>query len=528
MLLRSAYQEAHRPQLSYSPARNWMNDPNGLIYHAGEYHLFYQYNPSGDGWGDISWGHAVSADLVHWSELPVALHVEKDALGNITQYIFSGSAVIDSSNSSALGLSGQAPMVAIYTSVYPAAMTLANGRRVRQGQQSQSLAYSLDCGRSWTPYASNPVLEGPPAAYQDAYREFRDPKVFWYAPESKWVMVVVLAQQHKALLYASRDLLGWEFMSEFGPAGATGGVWECPDLFTLPVDGHPANTQWVLVISLNPGGPAGGSGTQYFIGQFDGTTFETAAGDQGQWLDHGPDYYAAVSWNGAPDERRLMIGWMSNWRYGRQVPSSPWRGAQSIVRELALRTIDGRVRLVQQPVAGFERLRREVLFAAQALPVLAGLSALAQVRAAGGPAEIELLLDPATALRAGVQVHRGENGERTVVGYDREREEVYLDRSRAGDASFSQEFAARHAAPVPLHEGAIRLHILIDTASVTVFAGAAGTALSCLVFPSAGSDAMALFAEGGQAMVRQMTIWSLASIWSTAGRDSQGPGMHLD
>lgn len=526
-----AYLEAHRPQLSYSPARKWMNDPNGLVYHDGEYHLFYQYNPNGDEWGDMSWGHAVSPDLVHWSELPVALQVEKDAQGAITQSFYSGSAVVDHGNSSGLGPDGQAPMVAIYTSVYPGAMTLANGTRVREGQQSQSLAYSVDRGRSWTQYAGNPVLALPPAAHHDDYREFRDPKVFWYAPHAKWVMVVVLAMQHKALWYASKDLIEWEFMSEFGPVSAIGGVWECPDLFELPVDGDAANSKWVLVINLNPGGPAGGSGAQYFIGQFDGQRFlaDPAAagsaaragepvvataqpGDQVHWLDYGADFYAAVSWNDAPDGRRVLIGWMSNWLYARQVPTAPWRSAQSVARDVTLRTIDGQVRLVQQPVAAFDQLRRDVLLAVADQPIAAGVTALAPARA--GAVDIELLLDPGTALRAGVLVHTGANGDQTVIGYDRALGQVYVDRSRSGDASFSPIFAACHAAPVALRDGAIRLRILVDSASVTVFAGDYEAVLTSQIFPADGSDGMALFAEGGHATLRHLTAWSLASIWN--------------
>lgn len=524
------YREAHRPQLSYSPARNWMNDPNGLLYHDGEYHMFYQYNPNGDLWGDMSWGHAVSRDLVHWTELPVALQVEKDAQGALTQSFYSGSAVVDHGNSSGLGSNGQAPMVAIYTSVYAEARTLANGAGVRQGQQSQSLAFSVDRGRSWTQYAGNPVLALPPAAYQDEYREFRDPKVFWYAPHAKWVMVVVLAMQHKALWYASKDLIEWEFMSEFGPVGAIGGVWECPDLFELPVDGEAANCKWVLVININPGGPAGGSGVQYFIGQFDGQRFlaDPVAADAGapvvltaqpgehvHWLDYGADFYAAVSWNDAPDGKRVMVGWMSNWLYARQVPTAPWRSAQSVAREVTLRTIDGQARLIQQPVAAFGQLRREVLLDVAGQDVAAGVTALAPARTVS--ADIELLLDPGRALRAGVLVHTGANGEQTAIGYDRALGQVYIDRSDSGDAGFSDIFAARHAAPVALHDGAIRLRILVDSASVTVFAGAGEVVLTSQIFPGAGSDGMALFAEGGQASVRQLTVWSLASIWATEG-----------
>lgn len=508
-----AYREAYRPQLSYSPARNWMNDPNGLVYHDGVYHLFYQYNPNDKVWGDMSWGHAVSADLVHWSELPVALQVEKNGRGSITQSFYSGSAVLDHANSSGLGLDGQAPLVLIYTSVHPVAMTLANGRQVREGQQSQSLAYSQDGGASWTKYAGNPVIDLPPAADQDAYRDFRDPKVFWYAPENKWVMVAVLATLHKAVLYSSSDLIHWEFMSEFGPAAAVGGVWECPDLFPLLVDGDPAHSKWVLIINLNPGGAAGGSGAQYFIGQFDGTTFWRQSGDAVLWLDHGPDFYAAVTWNDAPGGCRILMGWMSNWLYGQKVPTAPWRSAQSVARALALRTIDGRVRLVQWPVAAFDLLRRELLLAADEAPLRAAAAALAPVRTGGAPADIELLLDPGTALHSGVMVHVGANGEQTVIGYDRVRGELYVDRTMAGDASFSPVFAARHSAPAALHDGTIRLRILVDAASVTVFAGAGEVALTSQVFPDPASDGIALFVEDGQATVRHLKIWALASIW---------------
>lgn len=513
----ATYREPHRPQLSYSPARNWMNDPNGLVYCDGEFHLFYQYNPNAQVWGDMSWGHAVSTDLLHWRELPLALPVEKDEQGAITQCFYSGSAVLDVANTSGLGASGVAPMVIIYTGVYPQAGTLAHGGQVREGQQSQSLAYSLDRGRSWTQYAGNPVLALPPEHYRDEYREFRDPKVFWYAPQSTWVMVVVVAHRHTALFYASSDLLQWELTGEFGPAGATGGVWECPDLFELPVDGDAARSKWVLVINLTPGGPAGGSGAQYFIGQFDGRTFhaDAAAGAAPvRWLDHGPDFYAAVSWNDAPDGRRLLIGWMSNWLYAKQVPTAPWRGAQSVVRELALRTIDGQVRLVQQPVAALAQLRGAELPGAGEYVTGAGAEAHEHVCAA--PAEIELVLEPRGAQRAGVKLHVGANGQHTVVGYDCARGAVYVDRRHAGDASFDPAFAACHAAPVTLRDGALSLRILLDRASVTVFAGAHDVVLTSQVFPSPGNDGLVLFAEGGQARVRQLRIWPLASIWPSS------------
>ena len=241
------YSETYRPQFHFTPAQNWMNDPNGLVYYKGEYHLFYQYNPFGDTWGHMSWGHAVSRDLVHWQHLPVAIPEQGDEM------VFSGSAVVDYDNTSGFGTADNPAMVAIFTAAKP-------------GNQSQALAYSLDRGRTWTRYAGNPVLD-------IGSGEFRDPKVFWYAPEHKWVMAVSMAVERKIRLYSSPDLKHWTLMSDFGPANATGGVWECPDLFPLAVDGDPSKTKWVLVVNLNPGGIAGGSGAQYFVGDFDGTRF---------------------------------------------------------------------------------------------------------------------------------------------------------------------------------------------------------------------------------------------------------------
>ena len=243
----ASYQEPFRPQFHFTPAQNWMNDPNGLVYYKGEYHLFYQHNPFGNTWGHMSWGHAVSRDLVHWKHLPVAIAEEG------SEAIFSGSAVVDHRNTSGFGTRRNPPMVAIYTSAYP-------------DDQEQSLAYSTDRGRTWTKYAGNPVLD-------DADREFRDPKVFWYEPDREWRMVVVKAVQRKVAIYRSEDLKSWTHLSDFGPANAVGGVWECPDLFPLPVDGNRRHKKWVMVVSLNPGGIAGGSGMQYFVGDFDGTRF---------------------------------------------------------------------------------------------------------------------------------------------------------------------------------------------------------------------------------------------------------------
>lgn len=862
------YDEPYRPQLQYTPAKNWMNDPNGLVWFDGEYHLFYQYNPNGATWGDMSWGHAVSRDLVHWEELPIALPVEKDAQGNVTQMFFSGSAVVDTKNTSGFGRPGKPAMVAMYTSYYPQTLTLANGKTVQAGTQAQSIAYSTDRGRSWTQYAGNPVIALPPAPYEGEFREFRDPKVFWYEPEQKWVMVAVLAQRRKAVLYSSKNLKDWSFMSEFGPANAVGGVWECPDLFELQVDGdrdredddgqrrgrgQRKTSKWVLIINLNPGSVAGGSGAQYFTGQFDGTRFvaedtidkappagtlfegfeaptyaaagwtatgdfagaATAAGnlpgqggvadfigsrlansfinfdagtgtltsprftigtkyinlmvgggrhprdpnagdgsvppgellfpgadfegpdgstyadlgwtptgdlvgqqvstgaitdqqpvsgfegrrllntffggllgvggdapkgtltspsftigkgyinflvgggahpyasgegtavvlmvdgqavrsstgqeneslnwahwdvqefigksarivivdansggwghinadqfmasdqparplsrettvnllvdgqvvrsetgensealnwrswsvgawmgkqaqiqivdrntggwghimvdqitfsnerkDIANWVDWGSDFYAAVSWNNVPGGRRVWTGWMSNWDYANQTPTAPWRSAQTFARELGLATIDGKTRLVQQPVREFKDLRREPVLEAKRLPVAEGVTPLRIVNPAGQLAEIRAEFLPGNAGRFGLKVLTGSNGDETVVGYDAAAGEVYIDRTKSGNASFSGSFAARHAAPLPVRDGKVKLNVIVDRSSVTVFAGDNEVVLTDQVFPDPSSTGMAVFADGGSAQLKKLTVWPLKSIWS--------------
>src|SRR4051812_31331668 len=301
------FDEPFRPQFHFTPQRNWMNDPNGLVFFDGEYHLFHQYNPEGDTWGHMSWGHAVSPDLVRWEHLPVALKEEDGVM------IFSGSAVVDRDNTSGFGTGGKPPLVAIYT---------GHGK----GKQTQNIAWSSDRGRTWTKFEGNPVIDINSA-------EFRDPKVFWHAPTKKWVMVVSRPDQRKVLFFGSKDLKKWEQVGEFGPQGEVRGIWECPDLFELPIEGDPQNqTRWVLVVNINGGTPAGGSGCQYFVGTFDGKTFTNANPKETVlWADYGADFYAAQSWSDLPRGRkRTWIAWMSNWQYANQEPTSPWRTAMTV------------------------------------------------------------------------------------------------------------------------------------------------------------------------------------------------------
>ncbi|ELP63017.1 GH32 C-terminal domain-containing protein [Streptomyces turgidiscabies] len=799
------YSETYRPQFHFTPDKNWMNDPNGLVYYQGEYHLFYQYNPNGDSWGDMSWGHAVSTDLVHWQQLPLALsHDDKEM-------VFSGSAVVDENNTTGFGTTENPPMVAVYTS-----------HNTSTGIQSQSLAYSTDRGRTWTKYQGNPVID-------IGSRDFRDPKVQWYAPTRSWLMTVSLSAEHKVRFYSSKNLKDWTQLSEFGPAGATGGVWECPDLFPLAVDGDTDDIKWVLVVNINPGGIAGGSAAQYFVGDFDGTKFtaedngtytppagtvvqdfegtgfgswtatgtafgagpaagtldgqQTVSGFDGQglansfhsgdattgtltspaftvgspylnfkvgggrhphrpgriladfdggtyggwtttgtafgsapatgtlpgqqqvsgfqggglvntflngdattgtltspeftldkryvnfligggnhpvgaagptalellvdgqvvrsatgkdaealetaswdvsdlagkkarirvvddntgswghinadqivlsdtraqpgaqetsvnlvvdgqvvrsatgsdsetldwasfdmrpylgkqariqlvdmntggwghiladrfttasvpaksvvqradWADYGKDYYAAVSWEDAPDGERYMIGWMSNWDYAGAVPTSPWRGAQSIPRRMALRTVDGRVRLTSEPVDSVESLRQASPATATAATVTNTSTALVGPAAEGKALDIEATFSLQDAERFGLKVRTGAAGEETVIGYDTTTQELYVDRTHSGAVDFNSTFPGIQTAPLKAANGKIKLRILVDWSSVEVFGGDGEAVITDQIFPDPASQGVRVFAENGSVTLDKATVWHLDS-----------------
>jgi levanase/fructan beta-fructosidase len=327
------FSEKFRPQLHFTPERNWINDPNGLLFYKGKYHLFYQHNPIGDLWGNMSWGHAVSSDLFHWQELPVAIACTEST------GIFSGSAVVDYTNSAGFGTNENPAMVAIYTS-----------HKNDGSNQSQHLAYSLDEGLTWVKYEGNPVLDL-------EMKDFRDPKVSWEKETSTWLMVIAKPEEHKIAFFRSPNLKEWTHLSDFGPEGATGGCWECPDLFPLTTPSRDA--RWVLLVSLNPGGITGGSGTQYFIGDWDGETFTSLNNGETQWIDGGRDNYAGVTFNNTDDNRRIFMAWMSNWEYSNTIETSPWRGAMTLPRELSLSSSNGHYQLHLQPVAEYSKLQGE-------------------------------------------------------------------------------------------------------------------------------------------------------------------------
>jgi levanase/fructan beta-fructosidase len=475
-----------RPERHYAARRNWLNDPNGLVYANGLYHLFYQYNPYGNGWGHMSWGHATSPDLVTWEEHPVAIACDDQEM------IYSGSAVIDIRNTSGFGTTDKPAMVAVYTSAYTEASPLA-------GKQAQSLAYSLDEGISWTKYSANPVLDRGSA-------NFRDPKVFWYEGPagSYWVMAAVEAVDRTVVLYRSSDLKSWQYLSAFGPANATGGDWECPDLFELPVDGDPSQTKWVLVVNLNPGGIAGGSAAQYFLGQFDGVTFVsgTTLTDGLQtddsrmpeygWLDWGRDYYAAVSFNNVPGGRRLMIGWMNNWQYAARTPTTGWRSAMSLAREVRLATRGGRTVLLQEAVEPPEAAGPNVLSLGRQ-PLKAGTTWL-PAEVSGPVLRIDADFEPGEAGEIGLLLRAGEK-ERTVLSYDCGTGTLRVDRRQSGCVGFDSTFPSVESAAVPLDQGRLRLSVYLDRSSVEVFAQEGLVTITDQVFPDKDSLGLAIFAS---------------------------------
>lgn len=439
------YHEQYRPQIHFSPQRHWTNDPNGMVFYKGNYHLFFQYYPNGTTWGPMHWGHAISKDLIHWKELPIALY--PDSLG----YIFSGSAVVDSNNTSGFGQNGKTPLVAIFTHHDP-----KGEKEGRNNFQNESLAYSLDDGFTWIKYEGNPVLRNP------GIRDFRDPKVMWYAAEKKWVMT--LATKDRVTFYSSPNLKDWHKESEFGfTVGAHGGVWECPDLFPMKLEGK---TYWVLIVNVNPGGPNGGSATQYFIGQFDGNKF-IAIDNKTRWMDYGPDEYAGITWSNTRN-RKIFLGWMSNWEYANNVPTKLWRNAMTIPRELSLRKINGQLLVASKPVKelNYLKLTKVAVKHNQLLPP-------------------QSILHLSTSKLQSYSITLSNNiGNKVIIGYDKTANQYYIDRTQSGNANFSKNFAGSFTAPRLAVSQKSDLILVIDAASVELFADNGITVMTAIYFPN--------------------------------------------
>lgn len=469
--------EKFRPVYHFSPQYGWMNDPNGMVYWDGEYHLYYQYNPYGSIWGNMHWGHAVSSDLVSWQHLPVAL--SPDSLGTI----FSGSAVIDKENVSGFGKDA---IVAFYTSA---------GER-----QSQSIAYSLDKGRSFTKYERNPVLTAD-------IPDFRDPKVFYHAATNKWIMVVAAGQEVR--FYSSNNLKDWNYESSFGQGyGNHGGVWECPDLIELPVDGNSNNKRWVLLLNINPGGLFGGSATQYFIGQFDGKAFTSEDSPETvKWMDWGKDHYATVTWSNAPDNRAIAIAWMSNWQYANNVPTQQYRSANSVPRDLSLFTSGRNIYLASNPSPEVTALRSETK-ELNSFPVNREYNIDSILENNEGTYEIEMDLIIGKSEILGFQLFN-EAGEKIDIYFNMPEKKIYMDRRQSGITHFSEDFPAVTWAPVEKNNS-YKLRVLVDKCSVEMFVNDGKISMTNLVFPSQPYNRISFYSKGGAGEVNHMKIHKLA------------------
>ncbi len=476
--------EQYRPQVHFSPAANWMNDPNGMVYYKGIYHLFFQYHPASSIWGPMHWGHATSKDLIHWKHEPTAIY--PDSLGTI----FSGSAVVDKNNTSGFGKKGVAPMVAIFTQ-----HDTKGEKSGRNDFQNQSIAFSLDEGKSWTKYAGNPVLKNP------GITDFRDPKVMWYEEGKKWIMT--LATKDHITFYSSKNLKQWIKESEFGSTiGAHGGVWECPDLFSLNYQGKKI---WVLLVSINPGGPNRGSATQYFTGNFDGKKFIPFQTDT-RWLDYGTDNYAGITWSNTED-RKIFIGWMNNWQYANVVPTTQWRGAATLPRELAVQKVDNHYYITSLPVKELKAIQNKTKVIGNIKVVNYNLTA--NTGSLNGPVMVQLLTDK---LESFDFIFSNEMGEQLVAGYDKPTNQFFIDRTKAGNSNFEKGFAERHTAPRILKTSGSRITLIIDRASIELFADDGLTVMTEIFFPNKPFNQINIQSQNNL-QIRKLEYTGLNSIW---------------
>ncbi|HEY0265030.1 MAG TPA: glycoside hydrolase family 32 protein [Granulicella sp.] len=481
------YNEPLRPQVHFSPKKNWTNDPNGLVYFEGEYHLFYQYNPMGDMWGHMSWGHAVSHDLLHWQELPVAI---PESGGEM---IFTGSVVVDENNTSGLCLDGKPCLVAIFTG--------HRGSGASQ-QEVQNIAVSQDRGRSWQLYSENPVLDLKMA-------NFRDPSVSWNRKANAWIMAVALPEEHQVAFYRSPDLKQWTRLSVFGPVGATGGAWECPDLLEVP-NRTGNGSMWALKVGLNPGGVQGGSGEQYFLGTFDGVSFlPSQSSSLPRWTDYGKDSYCTISYNNLPKGKSpTLLGWMDNWQYAEKLPTSPWRGQMTLARQISVVQDKAGLSLAQQPVIEPLRMKGEPLAASLA----SGQDAVS-LHKVEAPEEMDLSFKPSNASVFGVRLYSDEE-HWVEIAFDRTSGILYTDRTKAGRETV-EGFPAKTNAPVS-EDRPWDLHLVLDRSSVEVFAQKGTIAMTNLLLPASRWTRIELFRRGGRGAVDVSgTAWPLSSGWST-------------
>ncbi len=474
--------EKYRPVYHHTPEYGWMNDPNGMFYKDGQWHLYYQWNPYGSKWQNMTWGHSSSDDLINWKHHPAA--IEPNGLGAV----FSGSAAIDTENSAGFGKDA---VLAMYTSAGVS--------------QIQSLAHSDDNGETFVIYPGNPVIT--------LDSEARDPNMFWNPETKVWTLILAHALEHEMLIFTSPDMKEWTLQSSFGKGlGAQDGVWECPDLFELSVDGTDKK-KWVLLCNINPGGPFGGSGIQYFVGDFDGKVFTADTDADGKvptkWLDYGKDNYAVVSWSDAPDNRRTVIGWMSNWQYATEVPTEQFRSANTLPRDLSLFTgKDGQIYAASHPSPELTALRGKLAVNTKSMTIKGKGKTVTLPSENDGVCEILMDIIP-DKTRSVTLTFSNANGEKSILKYTPDKESLSFDRKESGIVDFSQEFPAVTETPTFNEGGTLPLRIYIDRASMEVFANDGKGVLTNLVFPTVPYNKLSISADGGSAKVENLKIYSI-------------------
>lgn len=473
--------EIYRPAYHHTPLYGWMNDPNGMFYKDGKWHLYYQWNPYGSRWQNMTWGHSSSSDLVNWEHHPAA--IEPNALGSI----FSGSAAIDKSNSAGYGTDA---VVALYTSA--------------GDYQTQSLAGSVDDGMTFANFTANPVISLP--------TEARDPNFFFNEKTGLWNLVLAHALEKEILVFSSPDLKDWTLESHFGKGlGARDGVWECPDLFELTVDGT-GEKKWMMIVNINPGGPFGGSATQYFIGDFDGETFTPDKASGGyvptKWLDFGKDFYATVSWSDAPSDRRTAIAWMSNWQYADQVPTMRFRSANTLPREIGLfKAADGQIYASSVPSPELQQLRERATVNLQNVNISTSPKIINLPHANNGICEIELNLN---SNKQHINlILSNQEGEEVVMAYDPASNKFTFNRTESGLTDFSEDFPAITTAPTFDKDGKLQLTIFIDHSSIEVFGNDGKFSMTNLVFPSSPYSKFAISTSDGTARLTSLRVYPL-------------------
>lgn len=477
--------EKYRPAYHHTPLYGWMNDPNGMFYRDGVWHLYYQWNPYGSKWQNMTWGHSTSEDLVTWEHQPTA--IEANGLGSV----FSGSSVVDTENTAGFGKDA---VISLYTSAGVS--------------QVQSLAHSKDGGQTFEIYPANPVIT--------LESEARDPNMFWDDTNRCWVLVLAHALDHEMLFFTSPDLREWTLRSAFGKGiGAQDGVWECPDLFRLKVDGTDEE-KWVLVCNINPGGPFGGSATQYFVGDFDGKTFRADTDANGniptKWMDYGKDHYATVSWSDAPDNRRTLIGWMSNWQYAAEVPTMQYRSANTLPREAGLfKGADGQIYMSSAPSPELLTLRDRAVVSVRNKSVGRNSREFALPSSNTGVCEILLDLDCKKADSVDIKISN-KAGEYVTLRYSSSDHTLSFDRRESGIVDFSQDFPAVTVAPTFDDGRKVSLRIFIDKSSMEVFGNNGKFVMTNLVFPTKPYTTLSVNANGGSARIENLKIYSIKEL----------------